>query len=106
MPLWVRAPDHLGDGVMALPAVASLAQLARSQSDVMTVAGPGWAGALYGHQGVTIVGRQARPGREDAAVLFKPSFSAAWAARRARTRIGLDSDHRRLLCRRAGRGRG
>lgn len=93
--IYLRAPDHLGDGVMALPAVALLAG-----HGAVTVAAPGWGPVLYRGLGVTVVPRdQARDRARgaDLAVLLKPSFSAAWQARGAARRFGLPTDHRGLL---------
>ena len=91
----VRAPDHLGDGVMALPALARLARA----GDVV-VAAPAWAGVLYRDLGVDVVPAErfaAVANGAALAVLLKPSLSAAWQARGARRRIGLPTDHRRVL---------
>jgi len=93
--IYVRAPDHLGDGVMALPAIALLAGHGR-----VRVAAPGWGPELYGHLGVEVHPRQDAPrlARASAvAVLLKPSLSAAWQARGAARRVGLPTDRRRLL---------
>jgi ADP-heptose:LPS heptosyltransferase len=46
--------------------------------------------ALYGHLGVST----GRVEEADLAVLFKPSFRAAWQARGARRRVGLATDGR------------
>jgi ADP-heptose:LPS heptosyltransferase len=78
----VRSPDHLGDGVMALPAIQAL-----QRAGPVRVVGPSWAAALYGQN-------PADDGAPDAAVLFKPSWSAAWGARRHPRRIGLATDGR------------
>jgi len=86
--LYARAPDHLGDGVMALPAMAALARLG-----ALGIRGPGWAKRLYRGLGELVDD----PGAAELAVLFKPAFRAAWEARRVPRRIGLDTDHRRLL---------
>jgi ADP-heptose:LPS heptosyltransferase len=86
-PIYVRAPSHLGDGVLALPAVRALAELGPLHID-----GPAWAPLLYRHL------LPARPpaARARVAVLLKPSFSAAWRAllRRHPRRIGLSTDLR------------
>ncbi len=78
----VRAPDHLGDGVMALPAMNAL----RAVGSVRVV-GPSWATPLYGSP-------DHDDSDEDAAILFKPSFSAAWQARHHPRRVGLSTDGR------------
>ena len=80
--IYIRAPDHLGDGVMALPAIAAL--LSMGPADIE---GPAWTQALYGT-------RSTQTPRAETAVLFKPSFSAAWRARRCRRRIGIRWDLR------------
>jgi ADP-heptose:LPS heptosyltransferase len=89
MPAFVlRVPDHLGDGVMALPAVNAIAQLGSVQ-----IIGPSWAARLYG-QPIAVVPDTKTP---HTAVLFKPSFSAAWALRHTPRRIGVPGDWRRWL---------
>ncbi len=80
--MYIRAPDHLGDGVMALPAIQALQARAEVQ-----IEGPVWARELYGS-------RSTETPRADVAVLFKPSFSAAWRARRCQRRIGIRWDLR------------
>ncbi|MFH1469146.1 MAG: glycosyltransferase family 9 protein [Pseudomonadota bacterium] len=92
-PLFVRAPNHLGDGVMALPAVAALA----AASEGCRVAAPAWGEVVYRATGARWVPQESRPEREETAVLLAPSFRAAWQARRARRRVGLATDGRRLL---------
>ena len=92
-PVFVRAPNHLGDGVMALPAVRALAATAAG----CRVAAPGWGQVLYRDSGATWVPRDTRPERTEVAVLLGPSFRAAWQARRARERVGLATDGRSLL---------
>lgn len=93
MRLLIRAPDHLGDGVMALPAVAGLARLGDA-----TLVGPRWAPELYAGLGLHFEHEVPRAGAGfDLAALLKPSFRAAWEARRARRRVGLSTDGRRLL---------
>ena len=73
--LYARAPDHLGDGVMALPAMAALSRLGP-----LRIRGPGWARRLYRGLGEIVED----PGDAELAVLFKPAFRAAWEARRVR----------------------
>jgi heptosyltransferase II len=90
---FVRAPNHLGDGVMALPAVAALA----AASTACRVAAPGWGEILFRDSGASWVPRDTRPEREELAVLLAPSFRAAWQARRAQGRVGLATDGRSLL---------
>ena len=84
----VRAPDHLGDGVQALPAIAALTRRYR-----VAIAGPAWRRDLYAHTGAEFDAT----GSEEIAVLFKPSFKAAWAVRRVPRRIGLSTGHRGIL---------
>jgi len=91
--LFVRAPNHLGDGVMALPAIAALAASARR----CRIAAPPWGELLYRGLGARWVPKATPPERDEQAVLLAPSFRAAWQARRARRRVGLASDGRRLL---------
>ncbi len=92
-PLLLGAPNHLGDGVMALPALAALA----AAGGPVRIACPGWGAVLYRElQGERVDPRtEARP--EETAVLFPPAFRSAWLARRARRRVGLATDARRLL---------
>lgn len=84
----VRAPDHLGDSVLALSAIRALAQLGPT-----TVVGPRWARELYAHLGVAVIGTRDRIDA-DLAVLFKPAFRAAWATRHVPRRVGLSWDGR------------
>ena len=51
--IYVRAPNHLGDGVMAMPAIRALTLLA----DEVLVAAPGWAKVVYRDLGVTALSR-------------------------------------------------
>lgn len=87
----VRAPNHLGDGVMARPAVAALARVA----DVIVHAPP-WALQLYGDLPVRLRPR-GRLEDGDVAVLLAPSLRAAWEARHLPVRIGTPTDHRAWL---------
>ena len=90
--LLVRAPSHLGDGVMALPALAALSQLGRT-----TVLAPVWGEALYGHLNVTLRPLDAVE-KADLGLTFAPSISSAWALRRCRLRLGVPGERgRRLL---------
>ncbi len=91
----VRAPDHLGDGVMALPAIALLA--AHAEVEVLA---PGWGAALYRHLPVRVLPRELafrRSFQAELAVLLKPSLSAALRALPARRRVGHPSDGRAWL---------
>lgn len=85
-----RAPNHLGDGVLALPALHALARLGR-----LVVHGPRWAADLYRD-----VDAEVRPpGRlsGDVAVLFAPSLRAAIEALGVRRRVGTPTDRRAAL---------
>ncbi len=87
-----RAPNHLGDGVMALPALHALSRVARR----LTIQAPGWGPDLYRDLDAVVVSRG--PMREgDAAVLFPPSLRVAWEARRVPRRIGVAADARGWL---------
>ena len=90
--VYVRAPNHLGDGVMARPALAALRRGATS----VVVAAPRWGAELYRDLDVEVVARGEVPSA-DLGVLFAPSFRAAWEARRLPRRVGLTTDHRSLL---------
>ncbi|MEZ4321046.1 MAG: glycosyltransferase family 9 protein [Myxococcota bacterium] len=85
-----RAPNHLGDGVMALPAMHALAALGP-----LTIHAPAWGADLYAEVDATVAPRQAF--RADLAVLFAPSLRAALEARRSRRIVGTPTDFRRLL---------
>jgi heptosyltransferase-2/heptosyltransferase-3 len=76
---------------MALPALHALARLGR-----LTIAAPPWGADLYRDVPARVVAPHAwREG--DAAVLFPPSFRAAWEARRVPRRVGVAADHRGWL---------
>lgn len=90
MRIAARAPNHLGDGVMALPALRALARLGE-----LTIHAPPWGEALFRDVPARIAPRG--PMRADAAALFAPSLRAALEARRCRRRVGLATDHRRWL---------
>jgi heptosyltransferase II len=87
-----RAPNHLGDGVMALPALSAVSELGAR----FVIQAPSWGVDLYGGLNATIVKRGPMP-EADVALLFPPSFRVAWEARRARRRVGVASDWRRIL---------
>jgi len=89
--LYLRAPNHLGDGVMALPVVEALRRLGP-----LTVAAPSWGDFLYGHLDVRVTARGSVPFAE-AAVLLPPSFRTAWEARKLPVRVGYRSDFRSWL---------
>ena len=84
----IRAPDHLGDGILALPAILALTAMMPSWID-----GPQWCSWLY--RDADLVPK--RPIHFDRAILFKPSFSAAWRNRKIRNKIGLKTDYRSWL---------
>jgi len=87
----VRGPNHLGDGVMALPALEALCRL----GDVVVHA-PRWGPVLYRHLPVRVVPRgQLVDG--DVAVLLAPSLRAAWEARRLPRVVGTPTDGRGWL---------
>lgn len=103
--LVIRAPNHLGDLVMALPALSAAGPadvlVASHLAPLLALAGlPGeilpferGAAGLAGASGRLRERRYAR------GVLLAPSFSAALMLRlgRVRSRRGLDTDRRRLL---------
>lgn len=90
MSVAARAPNHLGDGILARPALHALAQLGP-----LTIHAPPWARFIYEDIPARIVPRGQMEG--DVAVLLAPSLRAAWEARRCPRRIGLGTDHRRWL---------
>ncbi|MFT4977510.1 MAG: ADP-heptose:LPS heptosyltransferase [Myxococcota bacterium] len=81
-----RAPDHLGDGVLSLSAITALSPDA--------IVAPRWGTALYGHLSARILPTDAVLPAADVAVLFKPSWRAAWQLRHIPRRIGLSWDGR------------
>lgn len=86
MRAWIVAPNHLGDGVMALPAVRAIASLGPTE-----IRGPRWVADLYRD-----VPRE-RVADPEVAVLFAPSLRAAWSVRSVPRRVGVPSDHRGWL---------
>ena len=82
----VRTPEHLGDGVMAIPAITALRELGP-----VRIIGPRWSARLYAH---ITTENDIKP---NVAVLFKPSFSAAWQVRHLPRRIGHRGDWRSWL---------
>jgi heptosyltransferase-2 len=87
-----RAPNHLGDGVMAIPAMRALSMAAAE----LIIVAPAWGKSLYAELDAQIVARTERP-VGDVAVLFPPSFRAAWETRHISRRIGWPGDWRRWL---------
>lgn len=85
----VRAPDHLGDGVMALAAIRGVAALGPT-----VVHAPRWGAELY--RGLVVRGVDVPPAGP-VGVLFKPSFGAAWRWRHLPRRVGLASHGRGAL---------
>jgi heptosyltransferase-2 len=92
LPQLIRAPDHLGDGILALPAIQALAAARPSW-----VEGPNWTEWLYRDAELL----RERPLHFGRAILFKPSFSAAWKNRSISNSIGLRTDLRGWLLRQA-----
>ena len=84
---WIRLPDHLGDTVLALPALVALA-----------ARGPCWVAGPQACRWVadTVVPPPGGPTPRtvDTAVLFKPAFRAVLQGPRCRRRVGLVGDHR------------
>lgn len=91
MRLVARAPNHLGDGVMALPALHALARLGD-----LTIVAPPWGPVLYRDVPAQVIPRGDAP-RADVAILFPPSWRAAWQTRRSPRRIGVSGDFGRRL---------
>jgi len=89
--IYARAPSHLGDGVMALPALAALSRIGP-----LIIGAPRWGPDLYRDVPATVIAADARA-QADVAVLFKPSLGAALAVRHIPRRLGVPSDGRRLL---------
>lgn len=89
MRIAARAPNHLGDGVAALPALQALASMGR-----LTVHAPRWGSVLYRDLPADLrpIGTMER---HDVAVLFPPSLRAVFEARRCPRRVGTATDHRR-----------
>jgi len=85
----VRAPSHLGDGVMAEPAIRALATVGGR----LRVQAPPWGAAIY--RGLEV--SAPLQVQAEVAVLLAPSLRAAWQLRRARRRVGLATDFRGAL---------
>ena len=89
--LAIRSPDHLGDGVMALPALQALADQFE-----LHIIGPRWIKELY--FSITSHFYVPNPAPICASiVLFKPSFGSAWRARHYQQRFGIANGLRRHL---------
>jgi ADP-heptose:LPS heptosyltransferase len=87
----VRAPDHLGDGVMALPAIKAL-----SERYSLTIVGPKWITSLYQDTNAQFC-NSLPTSKASTIVLFKPSFGSAWRARGHQNIIGINNGIRRYL---------
>ncbi len=81
----LRAPNHLGDGVMALPLVEALQGTFGAW---LVVHAPRWGEALYGPLGVCLAPAR-EPLRGEVALLCPPSPRAVWEARHVRRRVGI-----------------
>ncbi len=68
----IRAPDHLGDAVMALGAVQALAAI----GEVTVYSRGPWRSDLFAN--VTTLPGDDVPAEADVAVILKPSWGAAW----------------------------
>lgn len=68
----IRAPDHLGDAVMALGAVQALAAI----GEVTVYSRGRWRSELYA--GIKVLQGDELPTEADVGVMLKPSWSAAW----------------------------
>ena len=88
----IRAPNHLGDAVMALPAIEALAR-----RGPVSVQGPAFLADLIADPAIRIAPVSTMDRRVQQAILLAPSLGAALAARRAQRRIGTPTDGRRWL---------
>lgn len=91
-PWVVRAPDHLGDGIMARPTVAALAQ-----KNSLLIVAPQWGAQVYPFNNITHYPIKAPLPSADLAVLLKPSFGCAWRFRKYPQSIGIAYNHRGWL---------
>ena len=89
--LAIRSPDHLGDGVMALPAIKALSSIYE-----LHIIGPRWVTELYPTFTRFFYSPNPKPLCSSIA-LFKPSFGSAWRARNYQRKIGIDNGLRRHL---------
>jgi len=114
--LVVRAPNWLGDAVLALPAMAAIRS--RFPKAEITVAAPPGIAALFREQTAaradrvldldgkhSVVTRMLRDGAFDTCLLFPNSFRSAWQAKRAgiAQRWGYGTANRRWLLTRVSR---
>jgi heptosyltransferase-2 len=95
--LLLRAPNWLGDVIMAQPAMRAIALGLTHER--LSLAGRAWLADLLPFLNMPGAAYQPPDTAADAAVLFPNSFRAAWEARRAGTprRIGFSGQWRRLL---------
>lgn len=116
MKILVRAPNWVGDAVMAIPALECIRR-ARPDAEICVLARPvvadlfageafadrmlryDFRGAHRGWLGRERLARELRRERFDAVVLLQNAFEAAWIAWRSRIpeRVGYARDGRRLL---------
>lgn len=109
----VRAPNHLGDLLMAQPAIRALTQ--NTEDDVWLML-PRWAESIYddilpdnflslgsddlhGHRGIKSQISLLKEKQFDVGLLLTPSFSSAWAMSRGRVRrrLGYTGNWRSFL---------
>lgn len=118
MKLVIRAPNWVGDCIMALPAIESAREL--SGADMLAVMARQSVAPLFTHQpgvdtvipindklprltGLRLAARSIRQDRFDIGILFPPSLSSALIFRLGgvKGRVGFATDRRRLLLTRA-----
>ena len=120
MKILVRAPNWVGDAVMAVPALDAIRR-ARPEAEICVLARPSvadlfceqpfadrvmtfdWRGRHHGWGGRESLVRELRAEKFDAAVLLQNAFEAAWIVWRAGIpeRVGYARDARRPLLTRA-----
>ena len=90
----IRSPDHLGDGIMAIPSISALSTLG-----IEHLVGPSWCKELYPSFKLIPPDRYwSTPGEQQQnIILFKPSFGSAWRSRRHKRRVGLTGNGRKWL---------
>ncbi len=91
MRIGVRAPNHLGDALMAMPTIRGLTTLGPVE-----VRGPAFLPTIYRDLDVTY-GKPGRWGGVDAVVLLAPSLRAGLEAIGVPRRVGWPTDLRRPL---------
>ena len=111
MKILVRAPNWVGDAIMAIPALQAIR--AHEPNAEITILARRWVSALYQGQDLADhllvmedlpdASATLRAGHYDAAILFQNAFHAAWLAWRAGIpkRIGYARDGRSALLTRA-----